>query len=160
MNSTENFKKVIREHLEQVAVIDPLFAESLKKPNKNINDCVTYILNTVKASGCNGFDDGEIFAMAIHYYDEDAIDIGSRMTNGSVVVNHKIELSEEEKKEAREKARKEFEEIQLRELRQSQERKEERERKKQEKLKKAEAEKKAQRAETEKKIVMAQPTLF
>ncbi|MBP9481471.1 MAG: hypothetical protein KBF15_08460, partial [Parabacteroides sp.] len=38
------------------------------KPEKNIDDCVTYILNEVKKSGCNGFADDEIYSMAVHYY--------------------------------------------------------------------------------------------
>ena len=45
-----------------------LFAKSFSNPAKNIDDCVTYILNYVKNSGCNGFTDGEIFGQAIHYY--------------------------------------------------------------------------------------------
>jgi hypothetical protein len=121
MRSTDNFKKTIREYLEKRAAGDPAFGERYRKEGKNIDDCITYILNTVKSSGCNGFEDEEIYGMAVHYYDEEKIDVGSR-PSGTVVINHKVELSEEEKNEAREKARKDFEEIQLRELRQSEER--------------------------------------
>jgi PcfK-like protein len=104
MNSTEAFKKTIQKYLEDRASADSLFAEAFKKEGKNINDCVTYILNTVKASGCNGFADDEIYSMAVHYYDEDKIDIGKPINNSHVTVNHKVELSEEEKAEAKEKA--------------------------------------------------------
>ena len=38
------------------------------KPTKNIDNCITYILNQVKKSGCCGFSDDEIFGMALHYY--------------------------------------------------------------------------------------------
>lgn len=76
MEATDNFKTIITNHLQGIAEADPLFAESLKKPAKNISDCVTYILNEVKKSGQNGFADDEIFAMAVHYYDEDTIEIG------------------------------------------------------------------------------------
>ncbi len=41
--------------------------------------------------------------MAVHYYDEDDVTIGEPI-NGQVVVNHHIELTEEEKQEAKEKA--------------------------------------------------------
>lgn len=51
----------------------------------------------------NGFEDSEIYGMAVHYYDEDDIKPGRR-TNATVVVNHVIELSEEEKAEAKKKA--------------------------------------------------------
>lgn len=90
MEATPEFTKIINEHLQEVAQKDPLFAESLKKPKKNIADCVTYILNTVKASVKNGFADAEIFNMAIHYYDEDDINIG-KPVSGRVVVNHAVE---------------------------------------------------------------------
>lgn len=80
-----------------------MFAESYKKPNKNIDDCITYILNTVKSSGCVGFTDAEIFGMAVHYYDEDDIKVGEKI-NCDVVVNHKVELTEQELADARTKA--------------------------------------------------------
>ena len=38
-----------------------------KRQAKNIDECVTHILNYVQKSGCNGFTDGEIFGQAIHY---------------------------------------------------------------------------------------------
>jgi hypothetical protein len=41
--------------------------------------------------------------MAVHYYDEENIDVGSPI-NANVVINQKIELTEEEKAKARKKA--------------------------------------------------------
>jgi hypothetical protein len=46
-----------------------LFSVPYSKPEKNIDDFVTYLLNEVKKSGCNGFADDEIYSMAVHYYD-------------------------------------------------------------------------------------------
>ena len=89
MKTTDNFKKVIQNHLEQLAIKDELFAETFKKKNKNIDDCVTYILNQVKASGCSGFADDEIFGMAVHFYDEDDVKPGNKVSNYSVVTNKK-----------------------------------------------------------------------
>lgn len=86
MKGTDNFKKVIQKQLYIIAGKDELFAKSLLKDNKNIDDCITYILNQVKESGCNGFADDEIFNMAIHYYDEENINIGKPIS-GQVVVN-------------------------------------------------------------------------
>lgn len=94
MKATDSFKTIIQAHLEDVAAKDPLFAETLKKPAKSIDDCITYILNTVKASGKNGFADEEVFNMAIHYYDEDDIKVGSPV-KGQVVVNRAIEPSKD-----------------------------------------------------------------
>jgi hypothetical protein len=104
MKSTNTFKKVISNHLEQLAENDELFAETLKKKNKNIDDCVTYILNQVKASGCSGFADDEIFGMAVHFYDEDDIKPGAKISSANVVVNHTVELSEKEIKKAKQDA--------------------------------------------------------
>lgn len=100
MKSTDAFKKAIESHLSQLAENDTLFAETLKKPNKNIDDCLTYILNTVKDSGCNGFADEDIFKMAVHFYDEDELKPGKSISC-NVVVNHTVVLSEEEKAEAK-----------------------------------------------------------
>ena len=118
MNGTEHFTRTIAEYLNQRAMIDPLFAPNLMKPNKNIDECITYILNEVQRSGCNGFDDDEIFGMAAHYYDEDNLDAGKRI-NCKVVVNHTIELTEEEKQELKEKARNDFYTEQLAKQRES-----------------------------------------
>lgn len=90
MKASNLFSQTISAHLESVAAADPLFAVTYKKPAKNIKDCITYILNTVKSSGNNGFADEEIFGMAVHYYDEDDIKIGAPV-NAKVVVNHTAE---------------------------------------------------------------------
>lgn len=103
MNATTHFKRTIEAYLAQRATEDTLFAATYKKPNKNIDDCITYILNEVRKSGCNGFTDGEIFSMAVHYYDEDNIEVGEPI-NAQVVVNHTVELTPEEKQEARKQA--------------------------------------------------------
>lgn len=103
MKTTPAFKQTIQDYLDKRAIEDPLFATSYSNPKKNIDDCVTYILNTVKNSGINGYTDDEVFNMAVHYYDEETIDIGAEI-NCQVVVNHKVELTEEEKAEAKEKA--------------------------------------------------------
>ena len=68
MKGTEHFKRTIQMYLEQRATEDALFAKNYRNPAKNIDDCVTYILNYVQKSGCNGFTDGEIYGQAVHYY--------------------------------------------------------------------------------------------
>ena len=101
--ASPHFKQTIQNYLENRAMNDELFAVSFRKPNKNIDDCITYILNYVQKSGCNGFTDDEIFGQAVHYYDEDNINIGNPI-NCKVVVNHQVELTAEEKEEERQKA--------------------------------------------------------
>ena len=112
MKGTEHFTRTIAEYLNQRAATDPLFAPNLAKPNKNIEECVTYILNEVQKSGCNGFDDDEIYSIAVHYYDEDNIEIGKPI-NCQVAVNHVVELTEEEKAEARQEAIKQYQREEL-----------------------------------------------
>lgn len=112
MKGTEHFTRTIAEYLNQRAATDPLFAPNLQKPNKNIEECITYILNEVQKSGCNGFDDEEIYSMAVHYYDEDDIAVGKPI-NCQVAVNHVVELTEEEKAEARKEAIKQYQREEL-----------------------------------------------
>ena len=115
MKGTEHFTRTIAEYLNQRASTDPLFAPNLMKPNKNIEDCITYILNEVKKSGCNGFDDDEIYSMAVHFFDEDNIDIGKPL-NCHIAVNHVVQLTDEEKAEARRQAIEQYQREQLAKL--------------------------------------------
>ena len=115
MNGTEQFTRTISEYLNLRAATDPLFAPNLAKLHKNIEDCITYILKQVQQSGCNGFEDDEIYSMAVHYYDEDNLEVGSRVAC-HVVVNHTIVLSEEEKAEARKQAIQQYQAQELRRL--------------------------------------------
>lgn len=52
-----------------------------------------------------------------HYYDEDNIDVGKPISC-SVVVNHKVELTEEEKAQARKDALKAYQEEEMRKIQQ------------------------------------------
>lgn len=103
MKVSAPFKNAIQSYLEQRAEYDDLFAHAYRNPLKNIEDCIIYILNYVQKSGCNGFDDDEIFGQAVHYYDEADIEIGKPI-ECKVVVNHHVELTEEEKAHARQEA--------------------------------------------------------
>ena len=102
-------------YLEQRAEEDTLFAKKYRNPAKNIDECVTHILNYVQKSGCSGFTDGEIFGQVIHYYEENEIEVGKPM-NCQVVVNHVVELTEEEKAEARQNAVRRYQDEELRKL--------------------------------------------
>ncbi|WP_311551627.1 PcfK-like family protein [Prevotella pallens] len=116
MKGTEHFKQTIAEFLNQRAMKDPLFAPQLEKPNKSIEECVRYILCEVKKSGCNGFSDMEIYSMALHYYDQDDIEVGE-VSACRAVVNHVVELTEEEKAEARKEAIREYQNEEIAKMR-------------------------------------------
>ncbi len=104
MDATRAFKDTIQAYLMEMATYDTNFAERLADPKKNINDCVTYILNQVQESGCSGFEDDEIYGMAVHYYQEEDIKVGKSVDYLHVAVNHVVELTDEEKAEAKREA--------------------------------------------------------
>ena len=101
--ATDYFKRTIQHYLECRAQEDELFRPRYENPKKNIDECCDYILDCVYESGRNGFADDEIYALALHYYDEDDIKVGKHR-ECRVIVNHTIELTEEEKAEARREA--------------------------------------------------------
>ena len=115
MKPTKDFKNIIKSYLDTRAKEDELFAVSYAKEGKNIDDCITSILNTVQKSGCNGFVDHEIFSMAVHYYDEDSIKIG-KPVSARVVVNHTAELTEKDKEQAKADAMKQLQEEFLKDM--------------------------------------------
>ena len=115
MKATEHFKQTIKAYLDERAKNDELFAVSYAKENKNMDDCVTFILNQVKRSKCMGLTDEEVYSLAVHFFDEDDIEIGNPIAC-NVIVNHTIELTEEEKAQARQDALKEYQAEQLRKM--------------------------------------------
>lgn len=109
MKASDSFKQTIEDYLKVRANTDEQFAKSFAKPNKNIDECVNFILNTVKESGACGFDDEEIYGIAVHYYDEDDVDPKYlKGINGKVVVNHKPELKPEDIAELEKKAKDDY----------------------------------------------------
>ena len=115
MKGTEHIKQTIKAFLDKKAECDELFAQSYNQPHKNLDDCVTYVLNWVQSSGCSGFSDDEIYGQCIHFYVEDGIDIGKPM-ECNVVVNHHIELTEEEKAEARQRAIRQYQDEEIQKM--------------------------------------------
>lgn len=109
------FKAAIKAYLDKRAEDDALFAQSYYKANKSLDECVNFIYQEVRASGRSGFCDDEIYGMAVHYYDEDNL---GKITgvNCKVVVNHSIELTEEEKGKAKERAIAQYEATELQKL--------------------------------------------
>ena len=115
MKATEHFKQTIKAYLDERAKNDELFAVSYAKENKNMDDCVTFILNQVKRSKCMGLTDEEVYSLAVHFFDEDDIEIGNPIAC-NVIVNHTVELTDEEKAQARQEAFKEYQAEQLRKM--------------------------------------------
>lgn len=104
----QSFKMAIQSYLEKRAKEDSLFAASYAKENKSIDECCDYITGEAIMRGGNvvPISDDEVFGMAIHYYDEDNIKINKISTGcRTSVQSSNVELTEEEKKAAREAAR-------------------------------------------------------
>ena len=115
MKGTEHFKEIIKGYLDQRAKEDELFRAKYETTSRTIDDVVTFILNEVKNSGCCGFSDSEIYSMAVHVIDEPDLEIGKPLSC-NVVVNHHIELTEEEKAEQRSLALKRYQDEELRKI--------------------------------------------
>lgn len=103
MNGTKAFQDTIAQYLMARAENDPLVAVKLANPSKTMEQCCAYIIGEVKKSGCCGFADDEIFGMAMHFWEEPEIEVGT-IPNCKMVVNHIVELTEEEKEQARQEA--------------------------------------------------------
>ena len=148
---TEKFKETIKAYLDKLAESGD-FALSYANPNKNLDECVDYILTQVKSSGCAGFTDDEIFGMAVHYYDEENPGGIEKGIGGQVVVNHHVELTEEEREEAKRKALDKITEEEVRKIKEKERKEKER------KAKEAEAAR--VRAEEQRKKYETEDCLF
>ena len=115
MKGTEQFKEVIKNYLDTVALVNPEFAEKYANTTCTMDDIVAYIISEVQQTGRVGFADEEIFNLAISAIDNPDVKVGTAV-DCVVVSNHHIELSEEEKAEQRRLALKRFQDEELRKL--------------------------------------------
>ena len=138
LKASTPFERTIQNYLENYASQDEAFKERYNNPDKNIVECCNYIMNQVKKSGCNGFADEEIYKMARDYYVDEISKDDTKAISGTVVVNHTVELTEEEKVKARVEAMKRFEEECLQEERKKREEEQKAQAKAEEKARKQE----------------------
>lgn len=117
-NVSKSFKDTIKAYLDDRAKSDELFAKVYANEKKDINGCCNYILQEVRKMQVQGLTDDEVYGIAVHYYDE--TDLGEIKGAGcDVIVNHHVELTEEEKEQARKNAVARYENEQLSKLRQA-----------------------------------------
>jgi hypothetical protein len=104
-------KDIIKKYLDERAAQDPQFAISYAKPNKNLDECVQYIISQARKqiTGTSGYvKNEEVFGWAVHYYDEDNLKFtkvsGSATPASSAsrvsAAADKVELTAEEKERA------------------------------------------------------------
>lgn len=107
MSESKTPKDIIKNYLDERAKSDELFAEKYANPKKSINECWDYIVGEASKRGnCVAMSDEEVFGLAVHYYDEENIKVEKiRSFRGSSVGKEQVELTEEEKEEARQIAK-------------------------------------------------------
>ncbi len=96
------FEDKIKIYLDARAASDSLFAASYAKEGKSLEECCRYICGEVMDMGqgrdCVVMDDDDVYNLAVHYYDEDNIKVKKAVGHH---VATDVELTEEEKEEAR-----------------------------------------------------------
>mgnify|MGYP003429400810 FL=1 len=110
---SNDFHNAIRRHLEQRASEDAAFAEKfnarMEADKNSIIQCCSYIIQEVKRMRREAMTDSEVYGLAAHFFDEDIKVVGN--VNCKVVVS-RSDMTPEEiesiKAEARETARREI----------------------------------------------------
>ena len=115
---------IIKSYLDNRAATDPLFAEKYANPKKSIQECIQFILGeaqekAVKIGNTAGafMDDTDVFGLAVHYYDEEDIEI--KEINGQCIPQYHgatYEPTDEDRENAKKAALKRLEEEAIKEL--------------------------------------------
>ena len=103
-------KERIKDYLDERASQDELFAKSYAKTNKNIDECYDYIVGEARKQ-CKDSDsicisDDVVYGWAVHYYDEDDINVGRSTESKESTESKKMYEADMKKivEEARKKA--------------------------------------------------------
>ena len=96
----------IGNYLKKRADTDPSVKNNLQKENKSLKECWDYVLGEVAKTmyrngkfGCAAGDDEDLYALAIHYYDEDDIKIAPLPS--TMKVEAKMDEDKKEEKAAK-----------------------------------------------------------
>lgn len=100
------FEQALKTYLDQRAQDDPLFAQSYAKPKKSIQECARYCMQEARKlvkDNVAVVDNATVYGWAVHYYDEDNIKVTGNYSQVHAEVSHtaKVELTEQEKAEAK-----------------------------------------------------------
>ncbi|MBO7280576.1 MAG: PcfK-like family protein [Bacteroidaceae bacterium] len=104
-------EKAIKKYLDNRAKIDELFAAKYANPKKSIDECCKYITGEAYArakNGCAVISDEEVYGMAVHYYDEEDINIRKAPNARTAKINAEPELTKEQQEALRLQAEKEY----------------------------------------------------
>lgn len=73
-----NFESTIKRYLDKRSEEDSLFAKAYAKAGKTIKECCNYIVSQARKmqqNGCAVIADDIVFGWAVHYYDEDNVEV-------------------------------------------------------------------------------------
>ena len=93
-----DFKEIIKRHLDNMAQEDFAFAERYKREDKSLDKCISYITSQAKKQakqGCAAIEDAVVYGWAVHYYQEDNIEVEN--VKAAKVVTPKAEKPKEVK---------------------------------------------------------------
>lgn len=107
MKSTEFFQKRIKEYLDGKATQDAAFAEKYANEKKSIDECCDFIIGEVQKTNRIGFDDSEIYGLAVHYYDEEDCKPNGKHSC-RIICDVAPVITEEEKAKLAEEAKEEY----------------------------------------------------
>ena len=139
MIGSEAFVSRIQAFLNEQAASDEAFAAKLKSDKRTVQDCAAWMLEQLaqkfRDSGQCGYDDSDIYGMALHFYDEKDLKAKGNMNfQGMIVSNAQAhykpaELSDEEKAGLDAAAREQYKQEQVRKLREAEQKGKEKEEK-------------------------------
>lgn len=89
------FKNAVKGYLDKRAADDELFAVKYANPEKSLDDCLNYIVECAYKAKVKGYADEDVYNMAMHYYEEDDLKKVPYIPC-NVIINHAVELTEEE----------------------------------------------------------------
>lgn len=104
------FEDTIKNYLDSRAKEDSLFAETYKKENKSIEECCKYIMQQAqkmynkRVNGGIAIDRKTVYGWAVHYYDEDDIELDKVKERVEVVAPVAIQKPVKEEKPVQQKA--------------------------------------------------------
>jgi hypothetical protein len=84
---TKEFLKALTEYLDALAYKDERFREVYRKPGKSIQECGNFVVQEVKKKNKSAFADNEIFGLAVHYYEEDNINVSTNEMSRATIIS-------------------------------------------------------------------------
>lgn len=100
----------IKKYLDNRAKSDELFAAKYANPKKSIDECCRYITGEAYARAKDGtavISDEEVYGMAVHYYDEETVEI-RKAPRASSTRSQEPKLTKKQQEDLRLQAEKEY----------------------------------------------------